>query len=701
MRLTLRTLLAYLDDVLDPATLKELGVRVSESAPAAATVARIKEVVRRRRIAAPELTGSGSAPDPNIVAEYLDNTLDPAAVPALEKLCLDSDMHLAEVASSHQILTAVLGEPVDVPMSTRERMYALVSQAPLAVAPLSEAESGVAGPLPNTTREASAKPVLRPMTPDYLKPAAGRNLVFGVLATCLFLGWVGWVLKDQGMLPIFKSSTVTVAAAPQDEQEAALGDPAPEPEPEPATADPLVAIDESSLAVATPLTAPEMDDETGTSLISNGAENQDRPAESVPPMPEPAVPNADTPEKVGLANPSVPEPPVPAEPALQPFPAMEYSNAEGILLRRDRNSGQWNVMPRRALVHPGDEIATPDPFQSAFTVNNTTLEITLFGGARVRLAPGVGADVLTMEIDRGRVAFRRPLAGEHQEPISIGLKLRGQMADLTLNEPGCQCGVEVGQRPPQGRRPDPLLLLPEGGVHVISGSVSLAWNRGVAETIGADVGWAGWPVPPNPLRVGPLRAIPSWLAPEGAPQTAADKKWIQTYEKEFAINQPVSMSIPALVSDRRENISALATYTLGLVDEVPMLVKALQSEHEKTRQAAIWTLRGWLPSGPNNTKLLSQEVGRIFPDEDVADVVALLWGYSREDARDPVISSQLVELMDHKEIAIRELAFFDASYLTTRTNAHGYRPNLADSPRNAALNGWRNMLEKNGGTLLK
>ena len=132
-----------------------------------------------------------------------------------------------------------------------------------------------------------------------------------------------------------------------------------------------------------------------------------------------------------------------------------------------------------------------------------------------------------------------------------------------------------------------------------------------------------------------------------------------------------------------------------------MLVKALQSEHEKTRQVAIGTLRSWLPSDPNNAAQLEVEVGRIFPDEDVADVIELLWGYSREDAKNAMVSKKLVAWMDHKQIGIRELAFFHVSHLTPRTSAHGYRPSLADSPRNAALMGWRSMLEKNGGQLVK
>ncbi len=56
-------------------------------------------------------------------------------------------------------------------------------------------------------------------------------------------------------------------------------------------------------------------------------------------------------------------------------------------------------------------------------------------------------------------------------------------------------------------------------------------------------------------------------------------------------------------------------------------MKALQSEHEKTRLHAIRSLRVWLPIDPNNHAALEMEVARIFPDEDVNDVVELLWAF--------------------------------------------------------------------------
>ena len=126
MRLTLRTLLAYLDDILEPAQTKEIGAKISKSAFAMSLATRIREVMRQRRLTAPELVDENGL-DPNVTAEYLDNTLPPDDVAEVEKKCLESDVHLAEVSASHQILTLVLGEPVEIAPESRERMYALAS----------------------------------------------------------------------------------------------------------------------------------------------------------------------------------------------------------------------------------------------------------------------------------------------------------------------------------------------------------------------------------------------------------------------------------------------------------------------------------------------------------------------------------------------------------------------------------------------
>jgi hypothetical protein len=132
-RLTLRTLLAYIDDTLEPNEARDLGKKVADSAEAKHLVERIKRVTRRRGLAAPDASDEDDAAgDPNTVAEYLDNALDSPTLKQVEETCLESDVHLAEVAACHQILTLVLTEPVRVPPRAHRRMYELV-QPPASV----------------------------------------------------------------------------------------------------------------------------------------------------------------------------------------------------------------------------------------------------------------------------------------------------------------------------------------------------------------------------------------------------------------------------------------------------------------------------------------------------------------------------------------------------------------------------------------
>ena len=184
MRLTLRTMLAYLDDLLEPADRDDIGQKIAESEFAGRLVRRIRDVTRNPRLPAPKILGKGMGLDPNTVAEYLDNTLAGERVPDFEKICLptaetpqeliQSDVYLAEVAACHQILTMVLGRPAQVEPAMKRRMYDLADHPEAAAASRRHAGEALAAGADGLTtgslddleiRSARRKPEV----PDYLR----------------------------------------------------------------------------------------------------------------------------------------------------------------------------------------------------------------------------------------------------------------------------------------------------------------------------------------------------------------------------------------------------------------------------------------------------------------------------------------------------------------------------------------------------
>ncbi|MCS7303775.1 MAG: hypothetical protein NZ602_01530, partial [Thermoguttaceae bacterium] len=191
MRLTLRTLLAYMDGILEPEQAEILRKKIEESEFAKNLMERIREVTRRLRLGAPPVGEKGVLLDPNTVAEYLDNTLHGDRVPDFEKVCLESDIALAEVASCHQILTMILGEPAEIDPVTRQKMYQLLEQA----AEKSKQEPRPSEPVPEPAAEAKREKASpgellqagsKGAVPEYLRePSKGRR--FWLMAALFFL----------------------------------------------------------------------------------------------------------------------------------------------------------------------------------------------------------------------------------------------------------------------------------------------------------------------------------------------------------------------------------------------------------------------------------------------------------------------------------------------------------------------------------
>ncbi len=119
MRLTLRTLLAYRDRVLSPTDTEDLHRRIHLSHDAGNLLRRITALTERNDVLAPLVNDKGLGGDANAIAEYLDDALPHGQVPELERICLVSDLQLAELADCHTLLSTALNTKVIVPSELR------------------------------------------------------------------------------------------------------------------------------------------------------------------------------------------------------------------------------------------------------------------------------------------------------------------------------------------------------------------------------------------------------------------------------------------------------------------------------------------------------------------------------------------------------------------------------------------------------
>ncbi|QDT31494.1 hypothetical protein [Thalassoglobus polymorphus] len=725
MRLTLRTVLAYLDDVLEPAEAREIGQKINESKEASALVSQIREAIRRRRNGAPELAGPGSGPDPNIVSEYLENVLPANQVVEFEQLCRRSEVHLAEVAACHKILTMVMGQPIDVSDELRERMYELgatkktSSEAPVSVAP--QMTTGMGSPPSGGFKEG---------LPEYLTRGQNTNRIWTVLIVVLMAGaWVALVVSDKSIWTTPESkdqvvqqdspgpdevekegdAVIPAASAPKaatmvgkqgqpvaqsspqaDGRRGVAGgvsvNPPPPPESEATTSN----LQKPNLASSVEMKPANPDLVKSNPVVEVPPQNEIAKASTPgnPPVPNPpAVKNeAEMPATTPGENPNPPEVNVLDEPRLSLVPP------ERINIIRRKDAMEWFTIQTGA-VSPGDDFAAPAPFRGELALGDD-LTIQLMEGTRIqRLKRSEEVD-LRFAVNRGRVLVSRPPTSLH--PTVVEVTVQDRSWKLHFEKPETVFAIEVILPQPTGVPGEhfnyKLKKAVSGGVAVVQGNLKVWWNEKDSLDLVSQHGWLALPKANEPFNLSAPSVIPAWTRSEEQKQTPAKRQSAIAFQKEFLDN--VLMSIGPVVSDRRAMISEFATQTLVLTGDLLEVVPALSSDHKETRIAAIIGLRQWLLMDAENVVLLREEMERQMLPSIIDVVIDLLWGFSPEDGQSSEISLQLVEQLGNEDLAIRELAHFQVTQLSGRN--YGYHAQAPVPERRAAIGRWLDFLKREG-----
>ncbi len=715
MRLTLRTLVAYLDGILEPGDAEDLGKKIEESEYAAGLVHRIRDVMRRLRLGAPSLTDRGPGLDPNTVAEYLDNTLASERVTDFEKVCLDSDVHLAEVASSHQVLALVLGEPAEVDPASRQRMYLLketegkAKPPPTPVAQSTPAMSGAKTPPrldlePSDVAAAGRKPRPKPTVPEYLREPRKKSSWWAAAAAVLLAAcFTVVVLMALGQ---FESGTpmgnflarLGVISAPLEvaakegsgdgdqergpdtsvPSEASDGHATKEPAEEPAQPP-----DESprgeTVGPPPEQPAPEKSPD-GSAEAPAEAPSSVVPAPTPPTPKTPAVPD----EAPGAKVEKQPEiPPVIEQPQLPPEPLGRLMSSKQVLLSDGVGTGWTRVAANQMLIP--QQVLVPPTYRAKIALTmGVTLEI--LDGSHVELLGSSARELPGLRVLYGRVVLM-PLG-------KVGSRMRLAFGDRTgtiaFTDAETVVALDVRRFRVPGTNPENSSARVVADLYVTTGGIT--WQDSVEGAGG------------QPLRLAPrqrlsfdahltsapidVKELPPWI--ESSPIGALDRRASVAIADALPTDRLARVSLMELaVSRPQKEVKWLALRCLGYIWQFDDVVVALDDSANKL----VWSdyieeLRGAVGRDAATAAAVRMALEKQYPQQAAA-LYRMLWGYSDKDLR-AGDDAALVRALDDDLLAMRALSYWNLRNITGQGAA--YQPEQTAARRQQSVRRWRQRL---------
>ena len=719
MRLTLRAMLAYMDGLLEPDDEADIKQKIDESERATNLLHRTRDVMRRLRLAAPGLSDQGKKLDANTVAEYLDHALDTKRVEDFEKVCLDSDIHLSDVASCHQILALVLSEPAEVDPANRERMYRLIEQAaaeqeaehPATSQPATlVAQQAPEPPAPPQPPETKVRE--KPIVPDYLRdpPKKRRWLPTAAavaLTACLVLIMLTALGQFEPDTPLGDAWAKLVGT--QQEPADVPGDDVPEDE-EPLVLEPTEGGMESPPGELptdiepTPLGVP--DESPGTHQSPDPAESD--PAEPpVAPGPEVAVaPGAGPGELPGetpgetpgepsdvaggntdLPPDGPPDGPV-DEPAVDPVAPKQMGrlmSQDQVLLSPEQETNRWLRVPDRSMVASQIPLVTLPTYRCEITLT-AGINLQTFGGTRIELSAGDGQQIPAVRIDYGRLMIM-PLAEAGKQ---LGLIIGEHAGKITFADADSVAALEVFSTRAPGTNPE--IDEPRLGAYFYVPTGKIQWDEaGRQEAIEVAAPFRLL-VDDQPIRQPqPLEELPKWLS---AVDTVSylDRRASPLLEQSLVLDRSSALGLRELHVHRQKEVRWLATRCLGYIGQFDMMVPVLDDPtYRPDWPDYVAKLQEAVSRGPKSAAAVRLALEKEYGPQDAPDMYRMLWGYTQQDL-DNGEAATLVGLLDHERLAVRVVSFWNLKEITGKGFFYG--PEHTAAKRRTPIARWRDQLKQ-------
>jgi len=660
MRLTLRTLLAWKDRVLPEAELRALGEKVTASPVAGLLLERIDEVVARPQVGTARTDARGLGGDPLSVARYLDNTLPDEQLEPFERICLESDIHLAEVASCHRILAGLGQEPSGLPpldATTRARLLAALAQA-------SAARPVDGGTVVVENAERGATATTRPLSRRGRVPWLAWGTAALALATVAAL---------VGILVTALSARPGAGAGRRPGQPDALA----------AAGGGAVAEPAAPVAAAPPL---------GTAV----------PTAAEPPPP--AVPEtASVPagEAATAVTVSVPVAPVAGAPAGGERPpggdqagaatAMASVTGTGALVWRPAGrGGEWTAVLPGAEIGAAADLVVPPGAEPAVTALGITVRprpgsrcvITVDAAASPRLEVLFGGCVVTA--DRPDATLRIAAAG-------LEAMVGGSLA----------AGVEVeaSRLLPTGADPATTVATVGGRLTALGDGIRLSVadaGEGIQLEAGRTLAWDG--ADPGAAAMAVARPV----AREDAAGDRLERSAAAALAARLAAGDDLDAALTALAGSRRVEQRALAATTGALLGRYDDLVDLLVADGPpRGLRDGQWeelfaaTVPLTLARGANAAAALRQAVESRAPPGRGDLLWGLVTGPDPGSDRETALEA-LVDLLDDETLVVRRAAYVQLCRLAVPTAADRarYQPDTPPERRRDGIAWWRRQVDR-------
>lgn len=727
MRLTLRTMLAYLDDVLEPGDAAELGKKLDESERAKQLMRRIQHVISRRRLDAPRLDGRALGGDPNTVAEYLDGTMQPDRVGEFEKVCLESDMQLAESASCHHILTMVLEKPANVAPVLRDKIYRIAStrSSQEAVpggaetyAPdrVSLAEEYVDPPLLRRGRRAAetvasdqgmveAPPVIDPaiaappaVVSKGVAPrgesedasSSGSKMLIPILglvaAILLLVTMIGVAMLPDQVRGIVALVTSGPSEAERQNGEEVFNDVA---EDEAAShvdggSDELA---EATKALQTQGTIGDtfggavpdgqvqqlLLDAPATDGVLDPADAPDPDLEGDRVTAEGMTANAeeDSAASGGVETGAIPPGPV----------AVGTLDSEVDLLGRfDTASDQWYRVPSRASLFAGDALLSFPASRPRLAID-ATFHATMVESTLCRFDRDDESGTVSLKIDFGRMV----IATAGKPGVQLNLTLGSRTGTLTFVDENSVAAVELTYYLPPGA--DPIKDAPLEMANIIAAQGTIEWSSADG-SINLPGGQAWTATASDPSMIVALTELPQWVF---SPVSGIDRTAIETIETMIVMDQPLGQRLLGLIDDDRVEVRTLAARCLTQLGIQDGFLKSLAEPRDKSYwRKELDEIREFLSRGPDQGRGVKSAVEAKFGESSGAEVYSLILGFGSEQLESGA-AAELVQYLSHPALEVRILAIENLRRITGQTAL--YRAESSERERLRKVRSWEDRLE--------